>query len=335
MEAPPNHYWRSLSYDLYTGHGWATSRTETLSYEGGELIRSPDLPAHRLLTQEVEVVDEKKRLLYAAGSLVTVEQPFKVAWRQGPGRDIFGVTAESNTYRVHTLVSTATVEALRAAGTAYPDWVLDRYLQLPDDVPNRVLQLARRLTATELTPYDRAQAIELYLRNTYSYTLNIPSPPSDHDIVDYFLFGLKKGYCDYYATSMVVLARAAGIPARLAVGYITGTYDAINAQYIVTEAEAHAWVEVYFPGYGWIKFEPTSGRPSLWRPTDQLQPEWETADEELPPTEVTSGPTSRLLRVWYLLLPGVLLAPALLLLLATVLDQIWLRLQSPSPLPQP
>jgi transglutaminase-like putative cysteine protease len=81
-----------------------------------------------------------------------------------------------------------------------------------------VLALARDLTATEPTPFDRARAIEAYLR-TYPYTLDLPSPKLDRDVVDYFLFDLRQGYCDYYATSMVVLARAAGLPARLAVGY--------------------------------------------------------------------------------------------------------------------
>ena len=94
---------------------------------------------------------------------------------------------------------------------------------------------------------------------------SLPPPPVDHELVDYFLFELKKGYCDYYATSMVVLARAAGIPARLAIGYLPGTFEPVQNAYIVTEADAHSWVEVYFPGFGWVDFEPTGGRPSIVR----------------------------------------------------------------------
>ena len=79
-------------------------------------------------------------------------------------------------------------------------------------------------TATEATPYDRARAIELYLR-TIPYSLDVPIPPAEHDVVDYFLFDLRRGYCDYYATAMAMLPRAAGLPAHVAVGYAAGDYD--------------------------------------------------------------------------------------------------------------
>ncbi len=331
MEAPSNHYWRSLTYNLYTGRGWATSRTETVSYEAEEMVHDPERVAHRLLNQRVRVVDETQRMLYAAGTLVTVDEPFEVAWRQGTGEDIFGVRAESNAYNVQTLVSTATVEALQSAGIAYPNWVTERYLRLPEEIPERVLTLAQDLTATEPTPYDRAAAIEQYLR-TYPYTLDVPQPPVDQDIADYFLFDLQRGYCDYYATSMVVLARAAGIPARMTVGYITGRYDALNAQYIVSEAEAHAWVEVYFPGYGWIKFEPTGGRPELSRPYEEPQRQWEPS-QALPSVPKTSPkPPFLIIRYWYLTLLGLLTGVGLALLALAVLDHLWLTLQSPSQL---
>jgi hypothetical protein len=93
----------------------------------------------------------------------------------------------------------------------------------------------------------------------------VSAPPLERDVADYFLFDLRQGYCDYYATAMVVLARMAGLPARLVVGYASGTYDPENARYVVTEADAHSWVEVYFSGYGWIEFEPTAGREGIER----------------------------------------------------------------------
>ena len=83
--------------------------------------------------------------------------------------------------------------------------------------------------------------------------------------MDYFLFDLQKGYCDYYASSMVVLARASGLPARLVVGYIAERYDEDLQAYVISEAEAHSWAEIYFPGYGWIEFEPTGGREPVYR----------------------------------------------------------------------
>jgi hypothetical protein len=154
---------------------------------------------------------------------------------------------------------------LRTAGIDYPESIRNRFLALPDSIPPRVMMLAREITAAATTPYDRARAIESYLR-AFPYTLDLPAPPPKRDVADYFLFDLQKGYCDYYATAMVVLARAANLPARLVTGYATGSYDIDTARYTITEADAHSWVEVYFPAYGWVEFEPTGGRPPIERP---------------------------------------------------------------------
>ncbi len=253
---PPAHYWRSLTYDHYSGWGWSSDDLQVLRYDRGALATEEVYSHTRVLRQEVQYVSYKGGLIHVDGMLLAVNQPYRVAWR--PPADMFAATLEKpQTYRADSLVSLATAEALRQAGTVYPAWVQTRYLQLPDELPNRVRTLAHRLTATAPTPYDRALAIERYLRR-YPYTLDVPHPPPGRDIADYFLFDLQKGYCDYYATAMVVLARAAGLPARLAVGYASGTYDPPNARYIVTEADAHAWPEIYFPAYGWIRFEPTA-----------------------------------------------------------------------------
>jgi len=269
-EAPHGYYWRSITYDRYNSRGWSTSDTELTEYEAGELAIDADMPFHRAVRHEVEVIGDVGQMIYAAGQLVTVDQTYEVAWRSPA--DPFGATTEATTYQVRSLVPTVGEEQLRSSGTDYPEWVLTHYLWLPSRVPERVRTLARDLTATERTPYDRALALESYLR-TYPYTLEMPPVPSDRDIADYFLFDLREGYCDYYATSMVVLARAAGLPARLAIGYASGTYDPQNARFIVTAAEAHAWPEIYFAGIGWVPFEPTAGRPALERP--ELGPiEW-------------------------------------------------------------
>ena len=269
----PRYYWRSLTYDRYTGRGWIASATETVRYGAGDLAVfhtvAPDSENHRSVRQKVRVAAEPDGLLYAAGELATADQEYDVAWRS-PG-DAFGVNIEATTYQADSLVSTASEDQLRAEGSDYPDWVRTRYLALPDSVPERVLVLARDLTATEPTRYDRALAIERYLR-AFPYTLDLPAPPPKMDVVDYFLFDLKTGYCDYYASAMVVLARAAGLPARLVTGYASGSYDLNNANYIITEADAHSWAEVYFPGSGWIEFEPTGGRPPLDRSIENAPP---------------------------------------------------------------
>ena len=258
------YYWRSRTYDVYTGLGWKTNTTEKISYQAGQLIQERNLPSHRLVRQVVQSASDLRGLVYAAGSLVTVDNPFIVDWRSDG--DAFGAilqTADTSN-QIDSLVLEVDQEQLRATGGDYPEWIQTRYLHLPETVPDRVLSLARNLTATAPTRYDRAVVIEEYLRG-FEYTLDLPSPPSNRDVVDYFLFDLQKGYCDYFATSMVVLARAAGLPARLVIGYGSGIYDADLNAFLVTEAEAHSWPEIYFPGYGWIEFEPTSGRQSIER----------------------------------------------------------------------
>ena len=139
------------------------------------------------------------------------------------------------------------------------------HLQLPDTVTERTRQLAEELTGHLDSPYAKATAIESYLR-TYEYDLSVPEPPPGvTDVTDFFLFELKRGYCDYYATAFVTLARLAGLPTRFATGYAVGAWDGFDRVWVVSEAEAHSWPEVLFPEVGWIPFEPTAGRPSLTR----------------------------------------------------------------------
>lgn len=271
-ESPPRYYWRASTYDRYTGRGWTTSATDVTDYRAGEAVPSETLRAQRIVTHEVEWLGAPG-LVYAAGTFVTANHDFRVAWRSP--EDVFSASIGATIYRVESRISFVGEKELRASGTNYPAWVRERYLALPDGIPERVLTLARDLTATAPTPYDRARVIENYLRR-FAYTLDVPAPPPQRDVVDYFLFDLQRGYCDYYATAFVVLARAAGLPARLVVGYATGGYDRTRGAFIVPEAEAHAWGEVYFPNYGWIEFEPTANRASFSRSAETPLEEEET-----------------------------------------------------------
>ncbi|HNO95290.1 MAG TPA: transglutaminase-like domain-containing protein, partial [Anaerolineales bacterium] len=180
--------------------------------------------------------------------------------------DIFYASSNTTTYHAEAYIPSPAISDLQSATTEYPDAILEHYLGLPPALPERVRYLALDITNGKNTPYEKTKAIENYLRSNYPYDLNVPAPPADRDAVDYFLFDLKKGYCDYYATAMVVLARANGIPARFVSGYSPGTYDAPNAQYVVRELNAHSWAEVYFPGIGWVEFEPTASVPEINRP---------------------------------------------------------------------
>ena len=263
----PARYWRSFSYDWYTGSGWLTSDTESITFRIGEEIAEIRSDYYEVFTQEIRVSNAIKGAVYAAGQPVTVDQEVIVVWRPveetdgvlQQGRDQFATLIDERQYQVRSLVPTATEVDLRTQATEIPEWIKSRYLVLPDSIPDRVLNLASDIITNQPTAYDQAKAIEAFLRS-YPYNLDIPVPPEDRDVADYFLFDLQTGYCDYYATSMVVLARAVGLPARLVVGYAGGYYDMEVNAYLVTEAEAHSWVEVYFGGIGWIPFEPTAAR---------------------------------------------------------------------------
>ena len=256
-----------MTYDVYTGRGWASSPIETHQFRAGEPVNDAIDPQLFLIHQDFEVIKENENLILYAGELVTAKPDFSIAFRSNPGdpMDIFGGTIDTRSYKVESLIPVVGESQLRSVNKDTPQWIVDRYLQLPESVPSRVHDLALDLTAGKKTDYEKALLLEAYLRNI-PYTLNVPAPPLNKDIADYFLFDLRKGYCDYYATSMVVMARAVGLPARLVMGFASGTYDESQDHFVVTEADAHSWVEIYFHGFGWIEFEPTGGQPAILRP---------------------------------------------------------------------
>ncbi|MCY4624162.1 MAG: transglutaminase domain-containing protein [Chloroflexi bacterium] len=161
-----------------------------------------------------------------------------------------------DTYSITSSLSTASPDQLRAAGNDYPGWVSDRYLQLPADQPKRVSDLAREITLGITNPYDKAKAIENFL-HTLGYDQEIPAPPYDVDGVEHFIFELERGYSEYFGSAMAVLLREVEVPARMVVGYTPREYDPNAGHWIVREADSHGWAEAYFPGYGWVEFEPT------------------------------------------------------------------------------
>ena len=272
----PRHYWRGTTYDQYQGTGWITSGTAPQKYRANSPLIPGLLEHYSPMHLDVEMQRPEGRLFWS-GILYSSSVPFRADWRLRPKSDLFAdqatllqadlFTAASGaaSYQAETYIPHVTITQLRDASTEYPDTIRVHYLQLPYELPARVRRLADEITSGIDNPYDKAKAIETYLRTSYPYDLDIPAPPADRDVTDYFLFDLKRGYCDYYATAMVVLARASGLPARFVSGYSSGSYDAINAQYIVRELNAHSWAEIYFPELGWIEFEPTASEPQIER----------------------------------------------------------------------
>lgn len=272
----PRYYWRSLVYDQYLGTGWGTSTVGKQKITAGTPLLPVLLNEYRLVNLDVQMVEPEGKLFWS-GILFNVDVPFTAQWRLRPTSDlfadqttllqsdIFSATSEVTAYRAEVYIPNPTISELRSASTEYPEAILERYLVLPRELPDRVRTLALDITDGKSNPYEKAKAIESYLRTNYPYDLEVPAPPVDRDVTEYFLFELKKGYCDYYATAMVVLARANGLPARFVSGYAPGFYDAPNAQYVIRELNAHSWAEIYFPGIGWVEFEPTASIPEIER----------------------------------------------------------------------
>ena len=175
-------------------------------------------------------------------------------------------------YNAVASVSFATDDQLQEAGEDYPAWVTARYLQLPDAMPDRVRELAIEVASEGETPFERAKAIERHLSDpeNFTYTKEIDPPPFNADSVDHFLFDSQEGYSEYFGSAMTVLLRAAGIPARLATGYDEGQATERPNTYVVRDDDSHSWPEAFFPGYGWIGFEPTpvNTKPQLTLPEE-------------------------------------------------------------------
>ena len=174
-----------------------------------------------------------------------------------------------NSYAVESDILIADEEQLRAASQDYPPRIVDRYLQIPPSLPERVSSLAAELVDGAGNPYDMAEAVESYLRTLEYVTVPI-FLPNEADAVDYFLFESRESYSDYFASAMAMMLRTQGVPTRLVLG--CGPGDSDPEGFLVRDNHNHSWPEVYFPGLGWAPFEPTPIYPVRPRGPDQLSP---------------------------------------------------------------
>jgi transglutaminase-like putative cysteine protease len=182
-------------------------------------------------------------------------------------------------YRVTGLRPRLTHEELAATSTTYSDFITSHYLELPPSVTPRTRELAAQIVtaAGASTPVDMAIAIESHLRESYAYLLESNLAPDGQDIVDYFLFESRVGRCDHFASAMAVMLRAVGVPTRIVTGLAPVEYDPAAGGFVYRGRDAHSWVEVYFPDYGWVPFEPTPSERQIDHSGDgtdqQAQPE--------------------------------------------------------------
>lgn len=254
--SPPPLLWRQVTYDLYTGHGWAQGGVEGREHPGGavDLPLSPE--GRREVVQVFRWGRTGERPLAFLGEPVWLEPSARLYL--GPGGTLWAAISEARSYRAISWVPNVDEQRLRQATEAYPSWV-QPFLQHPP-MPVEVERLVREVTAGLDTPYDRARALEEFLRGM-QYSLDVSPPPPGRDVVAYLVLDVRRGYCDFFATAMAVMARMAGIPSRLASGYAGGVYRDDCGCFWVSEAHAHSWAELYFPGVGWMPFEATPPFP--------------------------------------------------------------------------
>lgn len=280
--APEGHhyYWRSKVFDRYDNGRWVSTSDLRIQSDFGVLNTEEDL-IYALRTnvqQRFEFAIPATRLVYAAPqpvSFASLPVSIDLSYTT-PGRDfavISTVRAQDviragDGYSATSSISVADEASLRAAGTDYPDWVREKFLVVPVSITERTRDLAAEIASGQETPYDVAHAVESYLRQNITYNEQVAAPPRGAEPVDYVLFESQEGYCNYYASAMVIMLRSQGIPARVAAGFVQGDFDPQLGAYRVLESDAHAWVEVYFPGYGWIEFEPTAAETPVIRPAE-------------------------------------------------------------------
>lgn len=267
-------YWRSIVYEHYEERSWIAPEGRTVQFSPeGEHFLSIDQTGREQVEVYFEPQSAALKTLYLPPQPVWVNRTAEIrgAVVEGELVDIYAVELssyvyEGEAYLGRTSIASPTAAQLRQAGEAYPAWVAERYLQLPDTVTDRTVQLAETITDGLDTPYDKAVAVTRWLRSNIEYQRVTEAPPEGLDPVDWFLFEYGIGFCNYYASAEVVMLRSLGVPARVAAGFARGDYQPSTATYEVYAEDAHSWPEVYFPGIGWVEFEPTVSEPPLVRP---------------------------------------------------------------------
>jgi transglutaminase-like putative cysteine protease len=276
-EKPPRYYWRGRTYDRFVNGQWYTSGTVREEYSPAvtnpfEVDLQEKTPAHFIFNTG----KTNFSLLYSPAQPIWISRPgVTFAVPAEVGKDIvawhaYPALRGGETYQLDAILSNPNQQQLQEAGNAYPEWVKQKYLQLPQDFSPRIQELANEITTGAQTPYEKANLITRYLRENVVYSQTIPEPPRNQNSLEWVLFDFKQAYCVYYASAEVLMLRSVGVPARMAVGFTQGERE--GNTYVVRRLNSHAWPEVYFPGAGWVEFEPTAGQDPLDRPLPPQDP---------------------------------------------------------------
>lgn len=262
VQSPAWSYWRGYAFDRYDGRTWSASDDNLMPFSAGRsgrFVLDQDVPEPTFV-QSFYIAQDMPNILWAGGTPVTIFFPARELALDVTGGIKVGQPLTAGTvYSVESTSQNFDPAVLRASGTNYPDWIKSRYFQMPETVTQRTRELAISITNGLTNNYDKVVAIRNYLTQNYPYDLYPPPQAPDMDAVDQFLFVDKRGVCEHYTSAMVIMLRSLGIPARFVVGYGSGDLNPLTGYYEVRANDAHAWVEVFFPGEEWVTFDPTPG----------------------------------------------------------------------------
>ncbi len=262
--------WQGVTLNLFNGTSWSNPHEQHFVRRlGGRFLLSvnelkksvpPSVIHYRVLMEPIA-----SSVFFLAPIPLSLQGNYRVV-SMDTGGAVFDPDPERpvNSYDAISNIARPVADDLRTASQDYPPDVLLTNLQLPGAMDRRIARLAEQVTANQNNSYDKAATIENYLRTNFAYTLQLPRTGQRDPLAD-FLFDRKQGHCEYFASSMAIMLRTLGIPSRVVNGFRGGEFNDITSQYLVRARDAHSWVEVYFPGYGWIAFDPTPAAPALSR----------------------------------------------------------------------
>ena len=273
-------HWRGVTLANFDGHTWSNPRDQFIlrrlpdnrfavprSSEGLSSYATRTLPRQQMIHYRVLMEPIGTNVFFLAPWPRSVSGDYHLLAADAGGAVYnFDTRRAISRYEADSDIATPSAAELRAAGDGYPAQIEETYLPLPDLDP-RVPSLAGQITTSARNNFDKAAAIENYLRTRYGYTLELPRTAVKDPIAN-FLFERKQGHCEYFASAMAVMLRTLGIPSRVVNGFRSDEFNDLTRNYVVRAKDAHSWVEAYFPGYGWQTFDPTpsgaSGIPQGW-----------------------------------------------------------------------
>ncbi|MEM7801336.1 MAG: transglutaminase domain-containing protein [Chloroflexota bacterium] len=272
-EELPYAYWHQLSYESYSDGRWnAPIGDQTIRIPDDGFFDIPEFSSREVITQTVRNYIPNSGQIYGLPDIVgSDKQMFVTSQIDDRGQELISmvqsryVLPQNDTYTTQSLISMATQNDLRRDSQNYPEWITP-YLNTGGSVSSQTADLASRLATGYDNPYDISISIQDYLRENIEYNDQIEAPPDNVNEIDYFLYDIQAGYCNYYATAMVMMLRSQGIPARPSVGFAAGEFIEDANLYRVRAKDSHMWVDVYFPSHGWVPFEPTAAIPVPNRP---------------------------------------------------------------------